>query len=131
MPSRKPSKGKRPDPTASVQEEQLQDVHYTAAPRLPPNLAPTGDNYEGYSDAAEILVREYNEFQEECGDYQFITVDEIMDPLKECVSPQDLYKLIDNEFTRGILIGQLLYHMERISQEEMDSIQESEANDDD
>lgn len=73
--------------------------------------APTGEEYEGFWDAAQVLTDEYNEFQKESGDYDLLDVEDIAEALKVYVSPQDLHKLINSQFTRGLLLGQLLYHL--------------------
>lgn len=67
---------------------------------------------DDFWDAAQLLAERYNEFLMTNGDYNLINDEEMVEILKAYVTNEALAQHIDDDFSRGLLLGRVLSKVE-------------------
>lgn len=61
-----------------------------------------------YHELAEVLTEQYNEYVQVNGSLPLLNSGWVADIMKDCLDGDDLESLVDNEYARGLAMGQIL-----------------------
>lgn len=58
-------------------------------------------------DLAEVLTEQYNGYAGLTDEFEYLDADWVLEKLQEIFQPEDLDLLIDDDFSRGLIMGHL------------------------